>query len=97
MLSGEDGLKGHKKPAQGSALGYHLMANVRPGRGKSINPDEDDQFFCPYGAHIGENKKPRALPWAGCCWPSRPNFYRSNLFALLAERSNLFALLAKNS
>jgi hypothetical protein len=48
MLSREDGLKGHKKPAQGSALGYHLMANVRPGRGKSINPDEDDQFQVPH-------------------------------------------------
>jgi hypothetical protein len=67
------GLKGQQQPAQGNALGTMVVCYKRPAKGKRIAPDEDDQFFCPCRAYIGDNMTPRALPWAGCCWPFGPS------------------------
>jgi len=50
-----------------------VVCYKRPAKGKRIAPDEDDQFFCPGRAYIGDNMIPRALPWASCCWPFGPS------------------------
>ena len=67
------GLKGQQQPAQGNALGTMVVCYKRPTGAKAFSQMKMINSLAPAGAYIGHHIIPRALPWAGCCWPCRPS------------------------